>query len=336
MDILDNATIVKNLSDPESQGNVWSMAKGLIGMVDFTEELWDLTRKHHNGLLSLSDEDSFYNWCRLWDCFEKQWKEDLEYLNLDDLDFWLVNESNDIAELSFKLSKVKCRVGELWDLDKASQLHTDLLNIADRLKEIILNLRRNAFMCMYDLEGTESNAHYRAYWMVDKVCKWVRDIIKIQERVQKIIKGAESILNPQLDTSTEQEQTVKRSPILENTELIEIITESVKRGYAEKTNGGYYRWLRGNPLLAYFVQQLSEYLDLSEKLYEKEDGEIESTNWSYFGGIFETKRRGGTWELADGNKLHDYKRGAMKGKDRKKKYQPKGFEDIDDLMLDFR
>lgn len=56
---------------------------------------------------------------------------------------------------------------------------------------------------------------------------------------------------------------------MENTELIEIINESVKRGYAEKTKGGYYRWLRGNPLLAYFVQQLSEYLDLSEKLYER-------------------------------------------------------------------
>ncbi len=336
MEVLENATIVKNLSDPNSLGNVWSMAKGLIGTVEFTEYERKMADEHPDTIFDITQDDSFDNWCMLWDSFEKQWKEDLEYLNLDDLDFWLVNESNDIAELSFKLSKVKCRVGELWDLDKASQLHTDLLNIADRLKEIILTLRRNAFMCMYDLEETESNAHYRAHWMVNKVCKWVRDIIKIQERVQKIIKGAESILNPQPDTSTEQEQTVKRSPILENTELIEIINESVKRGYTEKTNGGYYRWLRENPLLAYFVQQLSEYLDLSEKLYEKEDGEIESTNWSYFGGIFETKRRGGKWELADGDKLHDYKRGAMKGKDRKKKYQPKGFEDIDDLMLDFR
>ena len=241
MEVLENATIVKNLSDPNSLGNVWSMAKGLIGTVEFTEYERKMADEHPDTIFDITQDDSFDNWCMLWDSFEKQWKEDLEYLNLDDLDFWLVNESNDIAELSFKLSKVKCRVGELWDLDKASQLHTDLLNIADRLKEIILTLRRNAFMCMYDLEETESNAHYRAHWMVNKVCKWVRDIIKIQERVQKIIKGAESILNPQPDTSTEQEQTVKRSPILENTELIEIINESVKRGYTEKTNGGYYR-----------------------------------------------------------------------------------------------
>lgn len=176
-----------------------------------------------------------------------------------------------------------------------------------------------------------------AYDYINTVWGIFREWNLIVDCLNKVVSEIESeFLTPQSDTSTEQEQTVKRSPIMENTELIEIINESVKRGYAEKTKGGYYRWLRDNPLLAYFVQQLSEYLDLSEKLYEKEDGEIESTNWSYFGGIFETKRRGGKWELADGDKLHDYKRGAMKGKDRKKKYQPKGFEDIDDLMLDFR
>ena len=62
MEMLDNAMIVKKLSDPTSIGNVWSMAKGLIESVEFTEYEWGLEEKHKsNRYLAVADEDSFDN-----------------------------------------------------------------------------------------------------------------------------------------------------------------------------------------------------------------------------------------------------------------------------------
>lgn len=262
MEVLENATIVKNLSDPTSLGNVWSMANGLIGTVEFTEYERRMAVEHPDTIFDITQDDSFDNWCRLWDSFEKQWKEDLEYLNLDDLDFWLVNESNDIAELSFKLNKVKCRVGELWDLGKASQLHTNLLNLTDRLAEIILTLKRNAYMCMYDLEEMENFAGHRAWGMIQHVCKWVRDIIEIQKRVQKIIRGAENILSPQPDNSTEQKQKTSKLPPELDTPTAHIIWSKAKHnGWINEDysfNGTKYQ-------MAYAAECMADELKLKYK-----------------------------------------------------------------------
>lgn len=322
MEVLENATIVKNLSDPNSLGNVWSMAKGLIGTVEFTEYERKMADEHPDTIFDITQDDSFDNWCMLWDSFEKQWKEDLEYLNLDDLDFWLVNESNDIAELSFKLSKVKCRVGELWDLDKASQLHTDLLNIADRLKEIILTLRRNAFMCMYDLEETESNAHYRAHWMVNKVCKWVRDIIKIQERVQKIIKGAESILNPQPDNNKDLPSIFQQFEILRNNFRVRnAFVYAIEAGLME-VDGVYFKWLKKRQVLAYFCWSIGHVLI----------PDADNVQWSVFNGMFIAKR-GGEYEIENNDTLRrcyiDYEN---KTPNHKKDNPPDGWKIVDDII----
>lgn len=141
------------------------------------------------------------------------------------------------------------------------------------------------------------------------------------------IEDADKQLNPQPEPSTKQEQTAKRFPITDNEEIKEIFDEAVKRGFMSYTDKGI-KWLRGNPLLAYFCVKLSTYLNISEKIYEDND----ATNWSYFSGKFLTKRQGGKWELADAVKLHDYKFGNMKGKT---EFLPKGYEDIDDLILEF-
>ena len=89
-----------------------------------------------------------------------------------------------------------------------------------------------------------------------------------------------------------------------------------------------FKWLKSNQLLAYFCVKLSIYQNLSEKMYEDND----ATNWSYFSGVFLTKRQGGKWVLADAVKLHDYKFGNMRGQT---KFLPKGYERIDDLILEF-
>lgn len=330
MEVLENATIVKNLSDPTSLGNVWSMANGLIGTVEFTEYERRMAVEHPDTIFDITQDDSFDNWCRLWDSFEKQWKEDLEYLNLDDLDFWLVNESNDIAELSFKLNKVKCRVGELWDLGKASQLHTNLLNLTDRLAEIILTLKRNAYMCMYDLEEMENFAGHRAWGMIQHVCKWVRDIIEIQKRVQKIIRGAENILNPQPDTTTEQEQTVKlHSSLLDDEEIKEVFNAFVEKGYMVLV-GNYYHWKKSSHLLAYFCEKVSLYFLNSTKTYDGKD----ATEWKQFEGLFEIEIKG-KLEYPNNDRLRAYKNNWYRGKDRKTTpFLPNGYNGVEDILAD--
>ena len=147
--------------------------------------------------------------------------------------------------------------------------------------------------------------------------------------VAKTLKEVENLIAPQPGTSTEQEQTVRRSPITDDKEIKEIFDEAVNRKFMSYTDKGI-KWLRGNPLLAYFCVKLSTYRNLSEKVYEDKDNE--ATNWSVFGGIFLTKRQGGNWELADATKLHDYKFGNMKGKT---EFHPKGYKEIDDLILEF-
>lgn len=324
MEILDNATIVRNLSDSTLLGNVWSMAEGLIEMVDFMEEIKSIEDKHHN--YTLSDEDSYYNYLHLLESFSKQWSESLNVLNLEDLDRWLINDSSDISQLEFRLKQIRCRTGKMWNKDDTHQLHTDLLHITDRLADVIVGLKDNAFMCMYDLEAVETNARQDAVYIRNFVCKWLRDVLAIQDRMQKIIDGAEQILNPQ-PTETENKKK-SNPPVLENDELKPIFEAAMQKGWMERQDYGF-KWLRSNPLLAYFVRVLSIYLDLSEKLYDDAD----SVNWSYFSGLFRTKRQGGKWEYADATKLHDYMYGNMRGKT---KFEPKGFNEIEDLMTDFR
>lgn len=324
MEILDNATIVRNLSDSTLLGNVWSMAEGLIGMVDFMEEIKSIEDKHHN--YTLSDEDSYYNYLHLLESFSKQWSESLNVLNLEDLDRWLINDSSDISQLGFRLKQIRCRTGKMWNKDDTHQLHTDLLHITDRLADVIVGLKDNAFMCMYDLEAVETNARQDAVYIRNFVCKWLRDVLAIQDRMQKIIDGAEQILNPQ-PTETENKKK-SNPPVLENDELKPIFEAAMQKEWMERQDYGF-KWLRSNPLLAYFVRVLSIYLDLSEKLYN----DANSVNWSYFSGVFMTKRQGGKWEYADATKLHDYMYGNMKGKT---KFEPKGFNEIEDLMTDFR
>lgn len=152
---------------------------------------------------------------------------------------------------------------------------------------------------------------------------YLHNVCRVQKKVADILEEAYLIMNPQAVRKQYQQ-----SPVLENDELKPIFEAAVQKGWMERQDYGF-KWLRSNPLLAYFVRVLSIYLDLSKKLYEDAD----SVNWSYFSGVFKTKRQGGKWEYADATKLHDYMYGNMRGKT---KFEPKGFNEIEDLMTDFR
>lgn len=264
MDILDNATIVRNLSDPTLWGNVWSMAKGLIGMVDFMEGIKRIEDKHHT--YTFSDEDSYYNYLHFLESFSKQWSESLDLLNLEDLYRWLINDSTDIAQLEFRLKQIKCRTGKMWNEDEANQLHTDLLHITDRLTDVIVGLKDNAFMCMYDLEAVETDARHSAIYIRKFVCKWLRDVLAIQDRMKKIIQGAEQILNPQ-PTQTETEQ---QDPIFSNWDLfknawvVDVFQDLIKEDIIS-IDKGYFRWQWDRSLLLWFCKQISDYCGLTKE-----------------------------------------------------------------------
>lgn len=324
MEILDNATIVRNLSDPTLLGNVWSMAEGLIGMVDFMEKIKSIENKHHK--YTIADEDSYYNYIQLLESFSKQWSESLDMLNLEDLDRWLINDSTDISQLEFRLKQTRCRTGKMWNKDDAHQLHTDLLHITDRLADIIIGLKDNAFMCMYDLQAVETNARNDAVYIRNFVCKWLRDVLAIQERVKKIIDSAEQILNPQ-PTQTEKEQTDSQrdhNKLLGDMEIKSVFDEIVAMGLMTYRDG-FYWWETDNVLLSYLCSQISRYKELSKQMR----GRDYLPNWRTFEGLFKVKGKSGKWLDASHLKLAEYKKQYKKEHD---DFNPDGCKQIDEVM----
>lgn len=325
MEILDNATIVRNLSDPNLLGNVWSMAKGLIGMVEFMEEIKRMDEEHPSQLIS--DEDSFYNYIHFLESFSKQWSEDLEILNLEDLDRWVVNESTDLTQLEFRLRQVKCRAGQNWNKDEASQLHTDLLHIKTRLAEIILNLKDNAYMCMYDLESMEADARHNANNIVDYVCKWVRDILSIQDRLQMIIDSAEIMLNPQPSAPTPEPPIIfhEFAILRDNFRVRNAFEYAIEMGLME-IEGAYFKWLKKRQLLAYFCMRVSNVLI----------PDADTIQWIAFNRMFIAKKRG-DYEIETNETLRrclqDYEdktRTAIKDR------PPEGWESVEDIISEVK
>ena len=95
-----------------------------------------------------------------------------------------------------------------------------------------------------------------AYDYINTVWGIFREWNLIVDCLNKVVSEIESeFLTPQPDTSTEQGQRVKQSPITDNEEIKEIFDEAVKRGFMCYTDEGI-KWLRGNPLLAYLCVKL--------------------------------------------------------------------------------
>lgn len=315
MKSLEQIYILNYLSE-----QVWNTATGLLDIV----ERFDLYDKAEG-----ETEKDFYwtdavgqleGWRTQIGGNSKTWEDSLNEIDLEEVNIELLDDCPDNSTLQNRLRIVKNRYFGTWEITKAEErdiVYDKLLHIVDRLTEILFSV--------YD--WSKEDAHRKAIkWHDYLLQKWC-NVGQLQNYMQSVIDNAENILNPQPDSTNEQEQTVKRSPMTDHEEIKKIFDEAVKRRFMSYTDKGI-KWLRSNPLLAYFCVKLSIYLNLSEKMYEETD----STNWSVFGGIFLTKRQGGNWELADATKLHDYKFGNIKGKT---EFLPKGYEDIDDLILEF-
>lgn len=146
-----------------------------------------------------------------------------------------------------------------------------------------------------------------------------------QQAMMDKIEEADKVLNPQPDTSTEQEQTVKRSPIAEEKGIKVAFDLAEKKGLM-RLEGVYYRWLADNALLAYFCERLYN-LFLSMTKGNK--------SWGYFSNWFIVKGKDGKDIIPNGAKLNRYKTDwkADRLLDSEDPFCPDGDKIIDEIIL---
>lgn len=146
------------------------------------------------------------------------------------------------------------------------------------------------------------------------------------QMVAKTLDEVENLLNPQPDTTTEQEQTVRKMSILEDAEVKAVMQAVEDIGLMEYKDGRYY-WTGGNALLSYLCSQISRYKGYS-KQYREGMGDL--PNWIKFEGIFKARgKRKDEWVEVDGNKLANYKK---QHKRYDNSFSPDGCKDIDGII----
>ena len=317
MDILDNAIIVRNYSDPQNMYGAWNRAKALIDTVQFVEELNAINEKHNLE----KDFDALNNWFIVMQSSQRMWQEDCEDLNLDNLAQWLIYESKDESELKFRLNKVKgLMTGFVWIDNDFSSLHSQVLHITDRLANI-----------MAEWGVAETGARHKALGIVQYICKWLEDVHSLQIQMLNIIADGDQILKPHpTSTETKPQKNINiNNHLLEDDEVKEVFEAFVDKDYMEYT-GKYYKWTKSHHLLAYFCEKVSLYFLNSTKTYEGKD----ATEWKSFSGLFEVVVKGKI-EHPNNDRLRIYKNNWYRGKDRKAvEFLPDGYRGVDDILAD--
>lgn len=270
MDILDNAIIVRNYSDPQNMYGAWNRAKALIDTVQFIEELNAINIKHNLD----KDFDALNNWLIVMQSSQRMWQEDCEDLNLDNLAHWLIYESRDESELRFRLNKIKGLInGFIWSDNVFSSLHSQVLQVTDRLASIIVEWGEDVI---------ETEARHKAWGIVQCICKWLEDVHSLQIQMQNIIADGDQILNPQ-PTPTETEP---QNPIFDNWDIFKDawVVSTFQALIKEKIlsiDKGYFRWHWERSLLLWFCKQMSEYCELANERNGKQQ-----ISWITFNDMF--------------------------------------------------
>lgn len=150
------------------------------------------------------------------------------------------------------------------------------------------------------------------------------------QMVAKILDEVENLLNPQPDTTTEQEQTIKlHTSLIDDEDIKEVFNAFVEKGYMVLV-GNYYHWNKSSHLLAYFCEKVSLYFLNSTKTYDGRD----ATEWKKFEGIFEIEIKG-KLEHPNNDRLRAYKNNWYRGKDRKTtQFLPDGYNGVEDILAD--
>lgn len=241
MEILDNARIVKELTD-KGVWSVWGYITSLLQEIEISEKKIACLRNGKEceqckewwlcvGGLRGIDIDNFEQG------FDNHWEKAIEDLNLEDLHHWLIDGSGSKDELKFRLDKVRGIVGAMWSDEEIAQLHietsgirpngemqlrsdgTILGGIVPRMIEAITTLNDNE---------TEESATTKVEKVWDIVETRLFQIECIISYIRAMLKEADNILDPRPDTSTEQEQTVVKLPPELDTPQAHIIWSKAK------------------------------------------------------------------------------------------------------------
>lgn len=214
----------------------------------------------------------------------------------------------------------------------------DVETISRRLKHLKFSLNQADIFKIEDIDFvfgdkipttrilTEIMVYSEAYDYVNTAGTIFREWNLIVDCLNKVIFEIESeFLTPQPNTTTEQEQTVKRSPITDEKGIERAFQLAISKGLM-RLEGDYYRWLSDNSLLAYFCERLYNVF------LNKTKG---NKSWGYFSNWFIVRGIDGRDIIPDGAKLNRYKTDwkADRLLSREDPFCPDGDETIEDIIL---
>ncbi|MCM1221976.1 MAG: hypothetical protein NC548_46640 [Lachnospiraceae bacterium] len=345
MDILDNARIIKQLTDKEDVWELWQILCGINCELDEARHKIECIRDG-------KDCDDCEEWCfistgRLLSIPDTSiMKQQVESLNLEALHTWLIDESTSKEDLQFRLNKIKGIAGSMWSRNDYVRVWCMLNGFKPtsdfevgkewEIKKGIIptkSLSKQLYEVATQLDKSQSEDEVDKMVMrLNKVLlDWFKVVGFILGETYSMIEEAEQILNPQpTQTETEPQKAPRNyNSIMEDEDIKEVFDVFVERGYMEYT-GKYYKWNKSHHLLAYFCEKVSLYFLNSTKTYEGK----EATEWKSFGGLFEIDVNGKT-EHPNNDRLRVYKNNWYRGKDRKKiEFLPDGYKGVEDILAD--
>lgn len=185
----------------------------------------------------------------------KIWEDSLNEIDLTEVNVELLDDCPDNDTLQNRLRIVKNRYCGTWRKTRPEERETvfnKLLHIVERLTEILFSV--------YD--WSEDDAHRKAVKWHDYILQKWCNVVELQTYMQTVIDNAESLLNPQPDTTTEQEQTVKRlPPELDTPKAHNIWSKAKHNGWIDEN----YQFVGTRQQMCFAADVMSECLKLKHK-----------------------------------------------------------------------
>lgn len=194
MKSLEQIYILNYLSE-----EVWRTATGLLDIVERFDRFDKAEGEVEKDFYWTDAVGQLEMWRNLMGDHSKEWEKSLNEIDLEEINIELLDDCPDNSTLQNRLRIVKNRYFGTWEITKAGEkdiVFDKLLHIVNRLSEILFSV--------YD--WSNEDAHRKAVkWHDYLLQKWC-NVEQLQGYMQTVIDNAESILNPQPDTSTEQKQ----------------------------------------------------------------------------------------------------------------------------------
>lgn len=252
MKSLEQIYILNYLSD-----EVWRAVTGLLDVVE-RFDLYDKADSEVEKDFCWTDAvGQLEMWRTLMGDHSKEWEKSLNEIDLEEVNIELLDDCPDNSTLQNRLRIVKNRYFGTWEITKAGEkdvVFNKLLHIVDRLTEILFSV--------YD--WGKDDAHRKAVkWHDYLLQKWC-NVGQLQNYMQSVIDNAESILNPQPDT-TELPPIFQQYDIFkDNASVAKVFVSLIDEGLI-KIDGNLFRWLDDRNSLCYFCYSLNLHYDLNTK-----------------------------------------------------------------------